>query len=46
MIRVIVQPEQLEGESGSEVGTTAAGETSDRKIRSKLSYGRSVQPDV
>jgi len=26
-----VPPEQLEGESGSEVGTTAARETSDKK---------------
>ena len=45
MIRVTVQPEQLEGESGSEDGTTAAGETSDKKNQVEAELRRECSTD-
>ena len=45
MIRVTVQPEQLEGESGSEDGTTAAGETSDKKNQFEAELRRECSTD-
>ena len=45
MTTVTAQPEQLEGESGSEVGTIAAREISDGTEGQSCKYGSALPTD-